>query len=143
MSIQNLLSTQPKTEPRASAAGRSRPAGTSFQDQLNAAAVQAEAPDAGRAALAKDSLLSSLFALKTTVLNRMKLSKEKTEETQEWETLVEYLDAWIESLQEGKADVQKSARAYAALQDELTKDNSGRKDLGDYLLEQLEQSLAL
>lgn len=143
MSIQNLLSTQPKAEPRSSAAGRSKPAGASFQDQLAAASAQTKAPDTGRTALAKDSLLSSLFELKTSVLNRMKLSKEKTEETQEWETLMKYLDAWIESLQEGKADVQKSARAYAALQDELTKDNSGRKDLGDYLLERLEQSLAL
>lgn len=139
MSIQTLLSTQPKTESRASAAGRSKPAGSSFQDQLTAASAQAK--DAGRAAPARDSLLSSLVELKTAVLNRMRLSKEKTEETQAWEKLMKYLDAWIESLREGKADVQKSARAYAALQDELTKDNSGRKDLGDYLLEQLEQSL--
>lgn len=94
-------------------------------------------------AFMKTDLLSALADFKTSALERMEKAKKNEEDQEAWEKLMKYLDAWIESLREGKADVQKSARAYAGLQDELTKDNSGRKDLGDYLLEQLEQSLAL
>ena len=72
----------------------------------------------------------------------MELSKEKTEEQQSWEKLMEYLDAWIESLQEDGADIERSARAYAALQADLTEDKAGRKDLGDLLLERLAGALA-
>lgn len=145
MSIQGLGSTQTRTE-RRPAAGRSQTAGSAFQDRLLQTAAQANpapAPAASSGQTAKGELLSSLFDLKSVMLERMKLSKEKAEEQQSWEKLMKYLDAWIESLQKEGADIEKSARAYAALQDELTKDNSGRKDLGDYLLDQLEQSLAL
>lgn len=141
MSIQGLGSTQPRAESRP-AAGRAQTAGASFQDRLLQTAAQANpapAADSGRAA--KSSLLSSLFDLKSTMVERMRLSKEKTEEQQSWEKLMKFLDAWIESLQEDGGNIEKSARAYAALQDDLTKDKSDRPDLADYLLEHLTASL--
>ena len=146
MIIQGLSNSQPRTESRP-AAGRAQTAGSSFQDRLLQTAAQANpapapAASAGRTAFTKSELLSSLFALKSTVLNRMELSKEKTEEQQSWEKLMEYLDAWIESLQEDGADIEKSVRAYAALQADLTEDKADRKDLGDLLLERLAGALA-
>lgn len=144
MSIQGLGNTQPHPESRP-AAGRAQTAGSSFQDRLLQTAAQANpapAAGSGRTAFTKNELLSSLFDLKSTMLERMKLSKEKTEEQQSWEKLMKYLDAWIESLQEDGADIEKSARAYAALQKDLTEDKSGRKDLGDLILERLAGILA-
>lgn len=141
MSIQGLGSTQPRAESRP-AAGRAQTAGASFQDRLLQTAAQAaSAGDSGRTA--QNSLLSSLFDLKKTMVERMKVSKEKTEEQQSWEKLMKYLDAWIESLREEGADIEKSARAYAALQDDLTRDKSDRPDLADRLLEHLTASLGI
>lgn len=147
MSIQGLGSTQSPAE-RRPAAGRTQTAGSSFQDRLLQTAAQANpapapAASSGRTALTKSELLSSLFDLKSTVLERMKLSKEKTEEQQSWEKLMKYLDAWIESLQEDGADIEKSARAYAALQEDLTEDKADRKDLGSLILERLTGILAV
>lgn len=147
MSIQGLGSTQAPAE-RRPAAGRPQTAGSSFQDRLLQTAAQANpapapAASSGRTAFTKSELLSSLFDLKSTMLERMKLSKEKTEEQQSWEKLMKYLDAWIESLQEDGADIEKSARAYAALQEDLTEDKADRKDLGDLILERLAGILAV
>ena len=89
----------------------------------------------------KNNLLSALSGLKSSMLDQIKRNKEKTEEAQEWEKLMKYLDAWIESLTE-EADAGKIARAQAALQAELTKDHSGRKNLDDQLLEQLTELLS-
>lgn len=142
MSIQGLGNTQVHTE-RRPAAGRTQTAGVSFQDRLLQTAAQANpAPAAGSGQTAKSELLSSLFGLKSTMLERMKLSKEKTEEQQSWEKLMKYLDAWIESLQEEGADIEKAARAYADLQADLTEDKDGRKDPGDLILERLAGILA-
>lgn len=146
MSIQGLGNTHPYTESRP-AAGRAQTAESSFQDRLLQTAAQANpapapAANSGRTAFTKSELLSSLFDLKSTMLDRMKLSKEKTEEQQSWEKLMKYLDAWIESLQEDGADIEKSARAYAALQEDLTEDKADRKDLGDLILERLAGILA-
>lgn len=141
MSIQNIPGTQPKTEPRTSAAGRSRPAGSSFQDQLAQTTAAAQSKqDAGRAALAKDSLLTSLFDFKTSMLERMKKAKENEEEQEAWDKLMKYLDAWIESLRE-EGDVRKIARAHAALTSLQADAESERPDLGDSLLSQLEALL--
>lgn len=146
MSIQKLLNTQPPAEGRRSAAGRSKPAGTSFQDQLvqttaHAQAKPSPAGDSGRTACTKDELFSALFDFKSSMLERMKLSKEKAEEQQSWDRLMKYLDAWIESLRD-EADVRKIARAHAALTALQTDAESGREDLGDYLLAQLENMIA-
>lgn len=147
MSIQGLGSTQTRTE-RRPAAGHPQTAGRSFQDQLLQTAAQANptpapAAGSGRTTFTKSELLSSLFDLKSTMLERMELSKEKTEEQQSWEKLMKYLDAWIESLQEDGADIEKSARAYAALQEDLTEDKVDRKDLGSLILERLSGILAV
>lgn len=139
MSIQNLLNTQPGAERRASAAGRSKPAGSSFLDQLAQATADAQAKtaDAGRTAFTKNALLSDLSGFRSAVLERMKKAKENQEEQEAWDKLMKYLDAWIESLRE-EADVRKIARAHAALTALQTEADSDRPDLGDYLLGQLE-----
>ena len=136
MSISPLTNACPGAESRRPAPGRSAPEGTSFQDRLarNCAGAQTKpspaAPDSGQAAFRKEPLLSALFDLKTAMLDRMKLSKEKNEEPQAWEKLMKYLDAWIESLREGSADIEKTARAYAALQADLEGGDTGREALG-------------
>lgn len=71
------------------------------------------------------------------MLGRMKEAKEKEEEEEAWNKLMKYLDAWIESLRE-EADVRKIARAHADLLAFQSEADSGRPDLGDYLLGQLE-----
>lgn len=90
----------------------------------------------------KEDLLSALGAFQADMLDRMKLGKEKEEEKELWEKLMKYLDAWIESLREDGADIEKSARAYAALSAELTEIKEGRKDLDDRILEKLEECFA-
>lgn len=99
------------------------------------------ASDLDHSSFMKNNLLSALSGLKSSMLDQIKRNKEKTEEAQEWEKLMKYLDAWIESLTE-EADAGKIARAQAALQAELTKDHSGRKNLDDQLLEQLTELLS-
>lgn len=141
MSIQPLANAQTKTGTRRSASQPSAP-GSSFQDQLNAATASKTgtahtkaAPAAGQSGLSKDELLSALFGLRSTMLDRMKLNKEKKDEKEAWDQLMKYLDAWIESLQEGSADIEKAARAYAALKAAEEDEKTGRKDAGDYLLD--------
>jgi len=139
MSIQPLGSTPAKAESRAAAPAQAAPSGPSFQDQLARTAAKAGAapaetvPAAGRAPT-RDELISALFRLK---VDRMKLGKEKKEESDAWEDLMEYLDAWIESLQDGSADIEEAARAYAAVKARMTDRPAQKKDPGDYLLEQL------
>ena len=104
-----------------------------------AGAVQgASALDHG--AFMKENLLSSLSDFRTSMLARMKEAKEKEEEEEAWNKLMKYLDAWIESLRE-EADVRKIARAHADLLAFQSEADSGRPDLGDYLLGQLENML--
>lgn len=137
MSISSLTNTQTYTEGRGSAAKRTGPSGSSFQDLLNAAgAAQTKTAAAG---LSKDGLLSALAELRSTTLDRMKLNKEKTEEREAWEKLMKYLDAWIESLREGSADIGKITRAYAALKAAEEDERTGRMDAGGHILEWLEQ----
>lgn len=142
MDIQQISGTRSRAENPASAAGRGKPAGASFQAQLTQTTLDAQAKkDAGRTALTKDALLSSLFDFKTSMLERMKEAKENQEEQEAWDKLMKYLDAWIDSLRE-EADVRKIARAHAALTALQADTASERPDLGDYLLSQLETLLA-
>lgn len=99
------------------------------------AARGASALDHG--AFMKESLLTSLSDFRTAVLDRMKKAKENEEEQEAWDKFMEYLDAWLESLRE-EADIRKIARAHAALTSLQSEADSDRPDLGDYLLEQLE-----
>lgn len=141
MSIQSLENAQTYTQNRRSVSGHSAPAGSSFQDRLAQTAAKTADPKAetlpasGQAGLTKDELLSRLLRLR---LDQMKLGKEKKEEEDAWNKLMAYLDAWIESLQEGKGDIEKISRAYASLQAGISDAESGRKGLDDCLLEQLE-----
>ncbi len=146
MSISSLTNAQAPTENRRPAARRGEPAGSSFQEQLVQSAAKAQsaqkaAASPGREAFMKDSLLTALSGVQRTMLDRMKLSKEKKEEQEDWDRIMKALDAWIESLRE-EADVEKTARAYASLQAAQADAESERKDLGDYILEQLSQRLA-
>lgn len=140
MSISSLTNTQTYGGNRGSAAKRTGPSGSSFQDLLSAAAGTAQTETApASAGLSKDDLLSALLDFRSTMLDRMKLSKEKTEEREAWEKLMKYLDAWIESLREGSADIGKITRAYAALKAAEEDERTGRMDAGDHILEWLEQ----
>ena len=89
----------------------------------------------------KNNLLSALGDFKASTLERMEKAKENEEEQQAWEKLLKYLDAWIESLRE-EADVRKIAKAHAALTALQADAESDRPDLGDYLLEQLRNTIA-
>lgn len=148
MNIPPLTNAQPCGESRRTAPEQAQAAGASFQDQLaqtSAGAAKqtraAEAPQASApydySAFMKNDLLSSLSDFRTSLLSRMKEAKEKEEEQEAWDKLMKYLDAWIESLRE-EGDVRKVARAHAALTAFQSEADSGRPDLGDYLLEQLE-----
>lgn len=104
-----------------------------------AGAVQGASP-LDHSAFMKENLLSSLSDFRTAVLDRMRKAKENEEEQEAWDKLMEYLDAWIESLQE-EADARKLARAHAALTALQSGAESDQPDLGDYLLTQLEAML--
>lgn len=151
MNIPSLTNAQPRGENRRSASGQAQPAGTSFLEQLAqtsagaarqgraAGTAQAGAPD--RSSFMKEAIFSDMSDFRTAVLDRMKKAKENEEEQEAWDKLMEYLDAWIESLRE-EADVRKLSRAHAALTALQTEAKSDRKDLGDYLLGQLESIIA-
>lgn len=139
MSVTSLTSAQrAQAESRRPAARQSGPSGPSFQERLaqTTEASRSAAPSS-RNALQRDSLLSSLSDFRSSLLEKMKLAKEKEEEQEAWDKLMEYLDAWIESLRE-EGDVRKIARAHAALTALQADAGSDRPDPGDYLLERLE-----
>lgn len=152
MSIQPLGSTSTQAKSRRTASGQAAPSGPSFQDRLaqttaKTGSVQTKAAADkrtvfDRSSLAENSLLSSLSDLKTTLLARMKEGKEKEEEQEAWDKLMEYVDAWIESLREG-SDIEKISRAHAALQASLDDAGTERQDLGSYLLAQLTECISV
>ncbi|MCI8818103.1 MAG: hypothetical protein HFG04_02980 [Oscillibacter sp.] len=90
-----------------------------------------------REAFMRDDLLSALSDFRVSVLNRMEKAKENEEDQDAWEKLMEYVDAWIESIREGNEDVEKSARAYAALKADQEDEKHHRRDTSDYLLERM------
>lgn len=94
-----------------------------------------------RESLMKNDLLYALGDFQSAMLDRMKLAKDKEEEEESWEKLMKYLDAWIESIREEDASIEKAARAYAALQAEMTDRPANRKDLAACLLERLTECL--
>lgn len=138
MSIPSLTNTQTYAENRRSAAKQAGSSGSSFQDQLNAAAGTAQTIK-NAAGLSRNELLSALTEFRGRMLDRMKLNKEKKDEREAWEKLMKYVDAWIESIQEGSADIGKITRAYAALKAAEEDERTGRKDAGDQVLELLER----
>ena len=89
----------------------------------------------------KETLLSSLSDFRAAMLSRMKAAKENQEEQENWDKLMEYLDAWIESLRD-EADIRKLTRAQAALAALQADAEADRKDPGGYLLEQLERLIS-
>lgn len=88
----------------------------------------------------KEDLLSLLYNAKLDMLKRMKQSREAAEEQEDWERLMEYLDAWIETIRK-EADIEKTARAYADLKEAQEDAARNRKELADELLERLEKRL--
>lgn len=142
MSIPSLMNTQTHAESRRSAPKRAGPSDSSFQDRLNAAARtgtgQAEAAPAS-ASLPKDDLLTALLGFRSMMLDRMKLNKEKKDEKEAWDRIMKYLDAWIEALREGSADIGKITRAYAALKAAEEDERTGRMDAGGHVLGLLEK----
>ena len=144
MSIQNLLNTQPRADSRRAASSKPAPApAASFQAQLEkTSAGAAQAPSrVDRGSLAQNDLFSALADFQSSALDRMKKAKENEEEQEAWEKLMKYLDAWIESLRE-EADIEKVARAHAALSALQSDAEPGRQDSGDQLLARLTELLA-
>lgn len=88
----------------------------------------------------KEDLLSALAEFQSSALNRMKKARENEEEQEAWDKLMNYLDAWIESLRE-EGDIRKITRAHAALAALQTDAASDRKDPGSELLERLKTLL--
>lgn len=110
-----------------------------YQSRSSGAAVQsASVPDHG--SFMKQDLLSVLHDAKLDMLNRMKLSKEKADEREDWERIMNYVDAWIETLWE-EADLEKIARAHASLEAAREDAARNRKDLTDQLLDRLSERL--
>jgi len=135
MSIQPLGGTSAQAGSRGSAAPQTAPTGSSFQDLLTRSASKTGNTETTAVRTpTRDELISALFRLK---VDHMRLSKEKKEEQDAWEELMEYLDAWINSLQDGTADIEEAARAYADVKERMSGRSDQKKDLSDYLLEQL------
>ncbi len=147
MSIQNLLNTQPRADSHRPASRPGAAPGASFQAQLEKTASSVSplsSPNASafdRSSLAKNNLLSTLADFQSSALSRMKQAKENEEEQDAWEKLMKYLDAWIASLRE-EADVEKVARAHAALAALQSDAETDRQDSGDLLLARLTELLA-
>ena len=55
--------------------------------------------------------------------------------------LMEYVDTWIESLRE-EGDIEKSARAYAAVEARKSKRPAMRRDTGDWVMEMMTEALS-
>ncbi len=94
-----------------------------------------------RGSFMKEDLISVLYDAKVDMLGRMKKSKEKSDEQEDWDRLMEYVDAWIETLRK-EADIEKLARAHADLEAAREDAARDRKDLTDRLLERLSERLA-
>ena len=54
---------------------------------------------------------------------------------------MEYVDTWIESLRE-EGDIEKSARAYAAVEARKSKRPAMRRDTGDWVMEMMTEALS-
>lgn len=106
----------------------------------DATGASQNAASLARSAFMKEDLLSALNGAKLSMLDRMKKSKEKTDEQEDWGRLMKYVDAWIETLRE-EASVEKVARAYSGLKAAEADAAAGKKDLGDYILDQLTERL--
>lgn len=78
-------------------------AGPSFREQL-----------AERFLSSAESVSPTLYDAQIAMLEKMKQGKEKKEEEDAWDELMEYVDAWIATLRD-EGDIEKSARACAAV----------------------------
>jgi len=137
MSIQPLGTAPAQTGSRGSVSPQTAPTGSSFQELLTHSAAKtgsAQTETAAARTPTRDELISTLFSLK---VDHMRLGKEKEEEQDAWDDLMEYLDAWIKSLQDGTADIEEAARACAAAKARASGRSAGKKNPGDYLLEQI------
>lgn len=142
MDIQFYASGAAPREAGASGSRGISGAGASFQDLLRqtASGETAELSDEFRGLPGKARLSEALYQAKLDMLEKMKRGREKEEEEEAWEDLMEYVDAWIETLRE-EGDLERTARATAALEARRTARPVKRKDPGDFLLEQLQAAL--
>ncbi len=88
----------------------------------------------------KTDLISALYEARLTMLERMKLGKEKQDEEEAWEHLMEQVDAWIESLR-GEGSIERSARAYAAVKADEADRVRPRRQPADAILDMLTAQL--
>lgn len=144
MSIQNISEALPYTQaPQASpCAGASGPAFRELLDQHQPPAAESEAAAAssGHSEFVKEDLVSALYQARLTMLERMKLGKEKQDEEEAWEHLMEQVDTWIESLR-GEGSIERSARAYAAVKTDEADRVRPRRQPADAILDMLTAQL--
>lgn len=145
MSIQSLTSAPVQNGVRRDSR-QTAAAGASFQELMAAMAGGAAPEGVTLGVSAKDrsshaAMMSALKEARFTILEKMKQGKEKEEEEEAWDELMEYVDAWIDSLRE-EGDIEKSARAYAALEARKTKRPAMRRDTGDWVMKVLSDSLS-
>lgn len=137
MSIQPLTSTPIQNGVRRES-GQTEAAGRSFQDLMRAAG--SELPSA-EARSGHADMRSYLYEARLAVLENMERGKEKEEEEEAWDKLMEYVDAWIESLRE-EGDIEKTARAYAAVEALKVKCPAKRRDIGDWVIKMMKENLS-
>ena len=104
-----------------------------------------ETPSAGstdsvQSALDAGDLKAALYEARLAMLRKMEFGKEKEEEEQAWDEMMEYVDAWIDSLQD-EGDLERSARAYAAVKARDAGRPARKITAADLLLKQLSESL--
>ena len=145
MSIQSLTSAPVQNGVHRDL-GQTSAAGASFQELMEAMAggTAPEGVTLGVSAEDRSShaaMMSALNQARFTILEKMKLGKEKEEEEEAWDELMEYVDTWIESLRE-EGDIEKSARAYAAVEARKSKRPAMRRDTGDWVMKMMTEALS-
>ena len=113
-----------------------------YRPYASGASVQSAAAPEDHGAFVKEDLLSALYDARIDIFNRMKQRREKTEEQEDWDRIMKYLDAWIETIRK-EADAQKIARAHADLRKAQEDAARNRKELADIILEELTERMAL
>lgn len=108
------------------------------QHKTGAGSRDASAPDHGD--FVKEDLMSALYQARLTMLERMREGKEKAQEEKEWDHLMEQVDAWIDSLRE-EGDIERSARAYAAVKADEADRKRPRRRPADAILDMLAEQL--
>ena len=145
MPIQTISEPSAYTQPLQASSPRAGASGTAFREllaryQSPASENEADSRSPDHSEFVKEDLLSALYQARLTMLERMREGKEKAREEQEWDHLMEQVDAWIDSLRE-EGDIERSARAYAAVKADEADRKRPRRRPADAILDLLAEQL--